>query len=93
MPILKSIGRNFLEFFIVSFIVLTIVYFLINSIPGSNAMTSGLSDAQKQAIETKYGLNDPLIQRYFNYLNRLFLHGDLGISMSFRPGVEINHFL
>ena len=92
MKILKLISRNLLEFIIVTWIILTIVFFLINSIPGSNTITAGLSDVQKAAIEKKYGLNDPLIIRYFTYLKNL-IQGDLGISMSFLPNREINSFL
>ena len=92
MNILKTIFRNILEFIFVAWAVLTIVYFLINSIPGSNQMTAGLSDTQKHVMEVKLGLDKPLIIRYFTYLGHL-LTGDLGISTSFRPGVPINDFL
>lgn len=89
---LRLILEKAFEFIVVSWIVLTIVYFLINSIPGSSTLTSGLSDQQKAAIEAKYGLNDPLIKRYFTYLGHL-VQGDFGISTSFRPNVDINDFL
>lgn len=92
MKILKLIGKNLIEFIIVTWIILTIVYFLINSIPGSNTITAGLSDAQKTSINLKYGLNDPIIIRYFRYLFHL-IQGDLGISFSFLPGSKINSFL
>ena len=89
---LRLIVTKLFEFIVVSWIVLTIVYFLINSIPGSSTLTSGLSDTQRQAIEAKYGLNDPIVQRYFKYLAHL-VQGDFGISTSFRPNVEIKDFL
>ena len=92
MKILKLIGRNLFEFLIISWIVLTIVFFLIHSIPGNNVMTSNLSEVQKAAVERKYGLDGPLITRYFRYIGHLF-QGDLGISMSFLPGRTINSFL
>ncbi|QGZ97495.1 oligopeptide ABC transporter, permease protein OppB [Mycoplasma sp. NEAQ87857] len=95
-PILKStwkLIKTFIEFIIVAWIVITIVFFLINIVPGSNALTAGLKDAnQRAAIEEQYGLNLPLIQRYFNYLKGI-LHGDFGISLSLFPGQEINSFI
>ena len=92
MKLLKLIGKNLIEFIIVTWVILTIVYFLINSIPGSNNMTANLSDTQKAAVEAKYGLNDPMIIRYFRYIWHL-MQGDLGISTSFIAGQDINKFL
>ena len=92
MRILKLISKNIIEFIVVSWFVLTIVFFLINSVPGATTLTAGLSDAQKAAVEAKYGLDKSLLDRYFIYLDNL-LHGDIGVSMSFRPGVQINDFL
>nr|WP_241003409.1 ABC transporter permease [Mycoplasma sp. Mirounga ES2805-ORL] len=80
------------EFFAVAWIVVTITFFLINSIPGSNTITSGLDDAAKKAVEIKYGLDKPLGQRYLIYLGNLF-HGDFGISLSVFPGQDINDFV
>lgn len=53
-----------LEFFLVAFIVITITFFLINSVPGGTGLTAGLDEAARRAVEEKYGLNQPLIIRY-----------------------------
>ncbi|TQC51373.1 ABC transporter permease [Mycoplasmopsis mucosicanis] len=94
-PLVNSLFRFLLivfEFFTVAWIVVTITFFLINSIPGSTTLTSGLDEASKKAIEATYGLDKPLVQRYFIYLRNIF-HGDFGISYSVFPGQNINDFV
>ncbi|QJG66774.1 ABC transporter permease [Mycoplasma phocoenae] len=88
----KTIFKMAAEFFIVAWIVVTISFFLINSIPGSSALFNGMDDAQRQAAEAQYGLNLPLGQRYLVYLGNLF-KGDFGLSFSVFPGQEINDFV
>ncbi|WP_408634341.1 ABC transporter permease [Mycoplasmopsis alligatoris] len=84
--------RMAIEFIVVAWIVITVTFFLINSVPGSTAISAGLDDAQKAAIEAKYGLDLPLIQRYFVYLKNL-INGDFGISLSVFPGYQLNDFI
>ncbi|BAP01229.1 oligopeptide ABC transporter permease protein (OppB) [Mycoplasmopsis californica HAZ160_1] len=94
-PLVKSLLRFLIiafEFITIAWIVITITFFLINSIPGSTTLTTGLDESAKLAVEARYGLDKPLIQRYFLYLNNL-LHGDFGISYSVFPGQNINDFV
>ncbi|QKT05496.1 ABC transporter permease [Mycoplasma sp. OR1901] len=95
-PFLNSIMRFIkimLEFFVIGLIVITITFFLINLVPGSNSITSGLSDETARKVkEAQYGLNLPLIQRYGLYLKGLF-QGEFGISLSLFPEREINTFI
>lgn len=86
--ILKIFG----EFIIVAWIVLTLVFLLIESIPGEPHFLDGLTEAQKAAERHAYGLDLPLAQRYFNYLWH-FINLDFGVSYSLRPRVEINDFI
>lgn len=94
-PFLKTFirfSKILLEFFIIGLIVITITFFLINAVPGSNTLTAGLDESARKAVEIKYGLNLPIFQRYLNYLAGLF-KGDFGISLSLFPGQEINSFI
>ncbi|MGZ9413363.1 ABC transporter permease [Mycoplasma sp. AC157] len=94
-PFLKTLWRFLkiiLEFFIIGLIVITITFFLINAVPGSNTLTAGLDESARKTVEIKYGLNLPIWQRYFNYLGGIF-KGDFGISLSLFPGQEINSFI
>ncbi|MCU4706495.1 ABC transporter permease [Mycoplasma sp. CSL7503-lung] len=93
--LVRALRRLFImafEFFTIAWIVVTITFFLINSIPGSTTLTSGLDEASKKAIEAQYGLDKPLFQRYLIYLQNLF-HGNFGISYSVFPGQNINDFV
>ncbi|WP_031489105.1 ABC transporter permease [Ureaplasma canigenitalium] len=82
-----------LEFFVLSWIVVTVTFFLINIVPGENALTIGITSPEaKKAILAQYGLDRPLGIRYWEYLGNLFV-GKFGISTSIRPGVEINQFI
>ena len=94
-PLARGIIRSvkmILEFLVVAWIVITVTFFLINSVPGSMSITANLDDAQRLAIETQYGLNLPLGSRYLVYLRNL-LKGDFGLSFSVFPGSSINSFI
>ncbi|WP_036452694.1 ABC transporter permease [Mycoplasma buteonis] len=95
-PILRGLWKMIkiiAEFLIIGLIVISITFFLINAVPGSNSLVASAKDAAiRQAIEQKYGLNLPLMQRYLNYIYQLF-HGNFGISLSLFPGQEINDFI
>lgn len=94
-PLLKSTWRFtkiILEFFTIAFIVITITFFLINSVPGDTGVESGLSEAQKVAVRQQLGLDLPLFNRYLNYIRDLF-RGDFGVSLSVFPRTSINDFI
>ncbi|EDU06035.1 ABC transporter permease [Ureaplasma urealyticum] len=81
------------EFFLLAWIVITITFFLINSVPGESALTIGITSPEaKKAILAQYGLDRPLGVRYADYLANIF-RGEFGVSTSIRPGVEINSFI
>ena len=44
---------------------------------------SAVSEEQRQQIEEYWGVNDPPVERYVNWLSSL-LHGDMGISLIYR---------
>ena len=60
-----------------------LVFLFIHMIPGDPARTMAGQDAEQsevEAIREEYGLNDPLIVQYVNYMKGLFT-GDLGRSL------------
>ena len=81
-----------LEFLILATIILTISFFLIDSAPGKPSISSSLNGPSAAAVEAKYHLNDPAINRLLTYLGGLF-RLDFGVSLSIFPGVEINDFV
>ncbi|MDD7837595.1 ABC transporter permease [Metamycoplasma hyosynoviae] len=94
-PLVKGMLKSLkiiAEFIIVAWIVITATFFLINSVPGSMTISANLDDAQRIAIEEKYGLNLPIGKRYGIYLANL-IRGDFGLSFSVFPGSSINSFI
>ncbi|MEE3928475.1 ABC transporter permease [Mycoplasmopsis ciconiae] len=81
-----------LEFVVISWIVVTITFFLINSIPGNTGVEDGISEGAKATIRAQLGLDQPLGVRYINYISGL-LRGDLGISLSVFKFEPINSFI
>lgn len=94
-PLLKSFWKFFkimVEFIFIAFIVVSVTFFLINAVPGSNSLTAGLDETSRRAIEAQYGLDLPLFKRYLNYMWEL-VQGRFGISLSLFPGREISAFI
>jgi oligopeptide transport system permease protein len=74
------------------FIVATLTFFLMYLVPGGPFLAEKApSEATLAALEAKYGLDQPIIIQYKNYMLRL-LQGDLGTSLKQR-GREINDII
>ena len=62
------------------------VFFMLRAIPGDQISASlgteaaGLTEAQRQALEEYYGLDQPLLTQFFSWVGNLF-QGDLGFSV------------
>jgi len=82
----KYIIKRLLAGLISLWVLITITFFLMHSIPGgpfSPAEERKIPPEVLAKIEASYGLDKPLYIQYVNYLNNL-LHGDLGISFKDR---------
>ncbi|MBQ0134528.1 MAG: ABC transporter permease [Clostridiales bacterium] len=63
------------------YIVATLTFFLMNMVPGGPFVAEkSMSKAAQEALAAKYGLDKPLLQRYFTYMTDL-LKGDMGPSL------------
>jgi len=66
---------------------LVVNFFLFRVLPGDPAKTLGrgrlTSQAQVDAFNKTYGLNEPLPQQFLTFLKNI-VHGDLGISLQYR---------
>lgn len=87
--ILKRIGYLFLTMWIIT----TATFFLMNTLPGDPIQTGTklLPPAVEANLKEKWGLNKPITERYFIYLNNI-LHGNLGESMK-SPGLTANQII
>ena len=82
----KYLIRRLLSGIVVLWLVLTLVFILIHSVPGDPAqiIAGDLADAKTVAeIRTKLGLDQPLWKQYWNLL-RGAMTGDMGVSFSYR---------
>lgn len=77
------IVRRIISGFLNTFLLITIVFFLIRFIPGDPAQALLQASATPEAIiqvRHQMGLDEPLLIQYFNWCKNLFLNGSLGYS-------------
>lgn len=74
------------------FVVMTLTFFLMHSIPGTpfSGGNDSMSAESLEVLMNRYGLNQPLYRQYLTYLGNI-LRGDFGVSMSnnYRSVTEI----
>ncbi len=88
--------RRLLIAIIILFIVTLIVFFSIRLLPGDplviflgqQATQGGVSTAELDRLREEYGLNDPIMVQYGNWIWGI-LHGDLGKSIYYHEDVGI----
>lgn len=80
----KYIVKRVLSGILSIFIVASLTFFLMNLVPGGPFVAEkNISAASQAALEAKYGLDKPLLERYVTYMTDL-LKGDMGISLKQR---------
>ena len=79
----RYIARRLLESIPLMFIISIFIFMFIHLLPGDPARTLAGVEApleEVEAIREEFGLNDPLIVQYFNYMKGLFT-GNMGRSL------------
>lgn len=80
----KYIAKRILLGIVTIWAVATITFFLMNLVPGGPFLSEkAISPQATAALEAKYGLDKPMIQRYGTYMWDA-LHGDFGDSLKQR---------
>ena len=75
--IIKRVAMGDLSIFIVA----TLTFFLMNLVPGGPFVAEkSISKEAQAALEAKYGLDKPLLERYATYMTD-FVKGDMGLSL------------
>ena len=75
--IIKRVAIGVLSIFIVA----TLTFFLMNLVPGGPFVAEkSISKEAQAALEAKYGLDKPLLERYATYMTD-FVKGDMGLSL------------
>lgn len=83
---LRYIGKRLISMAITLWVVITITFFLMHSIPG-DPFTNENREIQPEImanLEAKYGLDKPLPQQYLIYLKKVVVDQDFGDSMKYR---------
>ena len=76
----KYLCKRLVTAVITLFIAATLTFFIMNLVPGDPFLSDKApSEEAREALRAKYGLDQPLIVQYGNYLKNL-VHGDLGVS-------------
>lgn len=80
----RYILKRFIYMIFTLFIVITITFFMMHSVPGDPFSLSRETPPEvRRNLEVKYGLDKPLIDQYFIYIKKI-ISGDFGISMKYK---------
>ena len=88
----KYILKRILISLVTLLVVLLLLFVLLKLMPGTPFNDEKLNEAQKAALLAKYGLDQPIIVQFFNYVTNM-LHGDLGVSYNISKNTPIAQLL
>lgn len=89
---LRFICKRIVTMLAAMFMIILITFCLMHAIPGGPfTNTKGVPEEVTQALEVKYGLDQPMPVQFVNYLGSL-LHGDFGPSYKY-TGKTVNDFI
>ena len=79
----KYILKRIILAFVTIFVVMTLTFFIMHSIPGTpfKQGNDSLSEDTLAVLMERYGLDQPLYKQYFRYVGNVF-KGDFGVSTS-----------
>lgn len=87
------IGKRILLAVVTIFLIITITFFVMHSVPGGPFLSEKApSAAVTAALEQKYGFDKPLFEQYTTYLKDIFLKFNFGPSIKQR-GREVTSIL
>ena len=61
------------------FVILFVLFLMLELMPGSPFNDEKMTETQKMMLNQKYGLDKPVLVRFFNYIRNLRT-GDFGVS-------------
>jgi oligopeptide transport system permease protein len=87
---LRFLSRRLILMVIALFIIVSVTWFLMQTLPGTPFQDQKLSDTAREQLYARYGLDDPLPVQYGRYMLNV-VQGELGTSFYFdnRPVTEI----
>ncbi len=87
---IKYVTGKTINMIISLFTVLTLTFFMLESLPGTPLSYLGktIENQSKNNYLERYNLNAPIFERYLHFTKKVFFHGDLGESMVY-PGRKV----
>jgi oligopeptide transport system permease protein len=88
--ILKRVGFGVFTLFVI----ITLTFFIISAAPGDPIASKAelMPEKAQEVIRAKYGLDEPILTRYFLYLKNLITTGDFGESITY-TGRTANQYI
>ena len=74
------------------FVILFVLFLMLELMPGSPFNDEKMTETQKMMLNQKYGLDKPVLVRFFNYIRNM-LTGDFGVSYSIQKNMPVADML
>ena len=88
----KYIAKRMFVSIITILIILLLLFCMLQFMPGSPFNDEKLSEAQVQVLNQKYGLDQPIVVQFVNYVKNV-VKGDFGVSYSISKNTDISKLL
>ena len=88
----KYIAKRMFVSIVTILIILLLLFCMLQFMPGSPFNDEKLSEAQVQVLNQKYGLDQPIVVQFVNYVKNV-VKGDFGVSYSISKNTEISKLL
>ncbi len=88
----RYLGKRIAISIVTLFVILLILFLLLQYMPGSPFNDAKLSQEQVAVLKEKYGLDQPVIIQFFRYIGNM-MRGDMGVSYSISANTPITELL
>ena len=88
----KYIAKRVFVSIVTILIILLLLFCMLQFMPGSPFNDEKLSEAQVQVLNQKYGLDQPIVVQFVNYVKNV-MQGDFGVSYSISKNTDISKLL
>lgn len=90
---IRYIGKRLLISSATLLVILTLLFILLEFMPGSPFNDEKLTEEQRIMMYEKYDLDKPMPQRFAKYMKNIVLHGDFGNSYTIQKNVPVMELL
>ena len=90
---IKYLSRRLVIAAITLLTIMTLLFLLLDFMPGSPFNDEKLSDSQRELLYEKYGLDQPMIIRYKQFMYHVIFEGDFGVSYTIEKNANVSDML